>query len=142
MKSKTPRTAVDQLSWRERQVLDALLESGEASAQEVRALLPDPPSYSAVRALLAKLERKGLARHEERGMRYVYAAELGRDEARRTALSRLVRVFFDGSAAAAATGLVRLSAGSASEAELDELERAVTRAREALRKTRRKEERE
>jgi predicted transcriptional regulator len=129
---KNRPTAVEQLSWRERQVFEALLESESANAQEVRGRLPDPPSYSAVRAILAKLERKGLARHEEKGMRYVYSPVVSREGVQRSALTRLVRVFFEGSAAAAATGLVRLSAGDLSEAELDELERVVARAREGL----------
>jgi len=129
---KAPRPqppAVAQLSWREGQVFDALIEAGKAGAREVRNRLPDPPSYSAVRAILAKLERKGLARHEEKGMRYVYSPVVSREGIRRSALHRLVRVFFDGSAAAAAAGLLRLSGGDLSGAELDELERAVAEAR-------------
>jgi BlaI family penicillinase repressor len=119
----------EQLSWRERQVLDALLELGEASVKEVRQSLPDPPGYSAVRALLAKLERKGLAHHRERGMRYVYAPAVSREEARESALSRLVRVFFDGSAAAAVTGIVEISADALSDEELDQLESQIAAAR-------------
>lgn len=122
-------TPLEQLNWRERQVLDALLELGEASAQEVLDRLPEPPSYSAVRALLAKLERKGLARHSERGMRYVYAPAVSRDGVRDSAVARLVRVFFEGSAAAAVAGMVELSADSLSERDLEELERAVAAAK-------------
>jgi predicted transcriptional regulator len=122
-------TPLEQLNWRERQVLDALLELGEASAQEVLDRLPEPPSYSAVRALLAKLERKGLAHHVERGMRYVYSPAVSRDRVRDSAMTRLVRVFFEGSAAAAVAGMVELSADSLSERDLEELERAVASAK-------------
>jgi len=127
-------TPLEQLNWRERQVLDALLELGEASAQEVLERLPEPPSYSAVRALLAKLERKGLARHVERGMRYVYSPAVSREGVRNSAVARLIRVFFEGSTAAAVAGMVELSADSLSEQELEELARTVAAAKAQPRK--------
>lgn len=118
-----------ELSRRERQIMDALLEAGEASAEEVRARLPDPPSNSAVRAMLARLEEKGQVRRREKGLRYVYRPAVSRQEARRSAMSRLVRVFFDGSAAQAVTGLLDESADRLDDAELAELAAAVEEAR-------------
>ena len=118
-----------ELSRRERQIMDVLLAAGEASAEEVRSRLPDPPSNSAVRAMLARLEEKGHATHEEKGLRYVYRPAISRQEAQRSAVSRLVRVFFDGSAAQAVTGLLGQSADQLDDAELDELAAAIEAAR-------------
>ena len=109
--------------------MDILLEKQEATAQEVRVLLTDPPSNSAARALLARLEAKGAITHIERDLRYVYVPVESKQEAQKTALSRLVRVFYDGSFANAVTGLVKQSASTLSDEELDELERAVKDAR-------------
>lgn len=131
-----PRNPLDKLSRRERQIIDVLLTEGEASAEEVRAGLPDPPSNSAVRAMLARLEEKGQVRHAERGLRYVYSATISPEEARRSAVSRLVQVFFDGSMAQAVTGLLDMSAARLDDAELDRLAAAVEqerRRREAAR---------
>ncbi len=119
----------DQLSWRERQVVDALFELGKASVREIREALPQPPAYSTVRALLAKLERKGLARHEQEGARYLYSPAVPARDARSSALSRLVRVFFEGSAARAVSGLVDENASTLSDAELEEIAAAIERAR-------------
>ena len=76
-----------------------------ASAEDIRAQLSDPPSYSAVRAMLAKLEAKGHVRHREEGLRYVYYPTTPRQTARRAAVQQLVRVFFGGSPGEAATAL-------------------------------------
>lgn len=118
-----------ELSRRERQIMDVLLEAGEASAEEVRARLPEPPSNSAVRAMLARLEEKGQVTHGERGLRYVYRPAISRQEAQRSAVSRLVRVFFDGSAAQAVTGLLGQSADQLADADLDGLAAAIEQAR-------------
>lgn len=118
-----------QLSRRERQIMDILLELGEAPAEEVRTRLPDPPSYSAARAMLRKLEEKGMVRHREESLRYVYAPAISRDEARESAVSRLVRVFFDGSAARAVNALVDRSASELSDEDLDRLARTIDEAR-------------
>jgi BlaI family transcriptional regulator, penicillinase repressor len=118
-----------ELSRRERQIMDVLLAAGEASAEEVRSRLPDPPSNSAVRAMLVRLEEKGHATHVEKGLRYVYRPAISRQEAQRSAVSRLVRVFFDGSAAQAVSGLLGQSADQLDDAELDELAAAIEAAR-------------
>jgi BlaI family transcriptional regulator, penicillinase repressor len=114
----------NQLTRRERQIMDALHELGdEASAEEIRAKLPDPPSYSAVRAMLAKLEAKGTIRHKEKGLKYVYSPTATRSAARRSALQRLVRVFFGGSTGAAVNAL--LDAERWSPEELEEMSQRI-----------------
>jgi BlaI family transcriptional regulator, penicillinase repressor len=113
---------------REREIMDVLFEiGGEASAEEIRERLSDPPSYSAVRAMLAKLEAKGVVKHREKGLRYVYSPTTPRTAARRSALKRMVQVFFDGSAGQAMTAL--LNEEKWSDEELDELAREIERAR-------------
>jgi predicted transcriptional regulator len=117
------------LSRRERQIMDAIYQMGEATAQEVLDRLPDPPSYSAVRALLRILEEKGHVRHRRDGQRYVYVPVVSRDRARASALRQLVRTFFDGSPGAAAAALLDLSRDDLTDAELAKLETLVERAR-------------
>lgn len=120
-------TTNDPLSRRERQILDILYAKRTATAAEVLEALPDPPSYSAVRALLRILEDKGHARHEAQGTRYVYLPMVPRERARNSALSRIVKTFFDGSAAQAAAALV--DSGSLSDDELAKLSSLIERAR-------------
>ena len=124
----TPKT--QKLSRREREIMDILLEMREATAQEVRERLPDPPSNSAARALLARLEKKGAIRHIERDLRYVYVPAVTREEAQESALSRLVRVFYDGSLSNAVTGMVEHSEQQLTDEELEKLEAAIRGARE------------
>src|SRR5271166_2080161 len=87
------------LSRRERQIMDVLHARGRATAAEVLAALPDPPGYSAVRALLRILERKGHLKHRNEGARYVYLPRVSRQAASRSALKRVVSTFFAGSVA-------------------------------------------
>jgi BlaI family penicillinase repressor len=127
------RARLHELSRRERQILDALHELGdEASAEAIRAKLPDPPGYSAVRALLARLEAKGAIRHREKGLRYVYSPTTPRTAARRTALQRLIQVFFGGSAGDAVSAL--LEAEDWSRDELEEMSRRIERLQKEKRK--------
>ena len=108
------------LSRRERELLDAIFAiGGEASAEEIREKLSDPPSYSAVRAMLVKLEAKGAVKHKEKGLRYVYSPTTPRKTARKSALRRLVDVFFEGSKEQVVTAL--LDDEKWSEDELDAL---------------------
>ena len=117
----------DPLSRRERQILDVLYARGSATAADVLDALPDPPSYSAVRALLRILESKGHARHEQQGTRYVYLPVVPRDSARRSALKRIVATFFEGSAAQAAAAL--LDSSTLSDDEFNHLSSLIERAR-------------
>lgn len=91
------RFETGQISRRERQVMDILFRKGRATAEEVLEELPDPPSYSAVRALLATLEGKELVTHEKDSRRYVYLPAVPEKKAKRTALRQLLATFFEGS---------------------------------------------
>ncbi|RYD18651.1 MAG: BlaI/MecI/CopY family transcriptional regulator [Verrucomicrobiaceae bacterium] len=86
-----------QISRRERQVMDILFRLGKATAEEVLNELPDPPSYSAVRALLVTLEGKGLVKHGKESRKYVYQPTVPEKKAKRTALKQLIATFFEGS---------------------------------------------
>lgn len=118
-----------ELSRRERQIVDILYARGRATAAEVQAALPDPPSYSAVRAMLRILEDKGHVRHEQDGPRYVYVPTVARDSAKRSAMRHMVRTFFDGSAEQAISALLDDSSARLSDAELDRLARLIDQAR-------------
>ena len=117
-----------QLSRRERQIMDVIYRRGRATAAEVLEDLPDPPSYSAVRALLRLLEAKGHVQHEQDGPRYVYAPTVARDRARRSALKHVVRTFFDGSASEAMAALLDGEA-RLDDGELDRLSAMIEQAR-------------
>lgn len=117
------------LSWRERQVVEAVYARGQATVAEVLEDLPDPPSYSAVRALLAKLERKGLLRHKEEGAKYVYLPTVPRTAARESALERMVNTFFDGSATKAVAAILDLHSLELSDREIDEMAELIDQAR-------------
>ena len=117
----------DPLSRRERQIMDIVYARGQATAAEVIEAMPDPPSYSAVRALLRILEQKGHLRHLQDGPRYVFVPTVSRDRARRSALRNLVRTFFDGSSAQAAAALIDQS--QLSDDEFKRLAEAIDKAR-------------
>jgi BlaI family transcriptional regulator, penicillinase repressor len=119
------------LSRRERQILDILYKHCRATAAEVQAALPQPPSYSAVRALLRILEEKGHVRHEQDGPRYVYLPTVARDNAKRSALRHILQTFFDGSAEQAISALLDESSAKLSSAELDRLARLIETARKS-----------
>jgi predicted transcriptional regulator len=117
------------LSRRERQIMDFLFRVGRASAADVLAGIPDPPSYSAVRAMLRILEEKGHVRHEEEGRAYVFSPTTRKDAARKSALQHLLRTFFDGSTEDAVAALLDLKGQKMSEAELGRIERLVSDAK-------------
>ncbi len=109
--------------------MDILYTQGRATAAEVQAALSDPPSYSAVRAMLRILEDKGHVRHEQDGPRYIYRSTVARDNAKRSALHHLLRTFFDGSREQAISALLDDSSSNLSDAELDRLSRLIDKAR-------------
>ena len=119
------------LSRRERQILDILYQRGQATAADVQNGLPEPPSYSAVRALLRILEEKGHVRHQQDGPRYVYVPTVARDNAKRSALRHVLQTFFDGSAEQAISALLDESSSNLSSAELDRLARLIDSARKS-----------
>ena len=126
--SPTQKKQLQQLSRRERQIMDAIYVAGSATVSEVREALDDAPSYSAVRTLLGILEDKGLLKHEQRGARYIYSPRVSKRVASRSAMRRLVDTFFGGSVGHAAVALID-DADDLSEAELDALQALIDRAR-------------
>jgi predicted transcriptional regulator len=129
MTAKSRRVALPaDLGRRERQILDTVYRRGRASVAEVRDELPDPPSYSAVRGMLNLLKGKGHLRTETDGLRYVYVPVVEAADARRSALAHVVRTFFAGSTADAASALFELSDGKLSRDELAQLARLVNQA--------------
>ena len=109
--------------------MDVIFARGEATASDVAAALPDPPSYSAVRAMLRILEDKGALRHREDGPRYVFMPTESRDKASRSALQRVVQTFFDGSLASAVAALVDAKDSALPPDELARLEAIIKKAK-------------
>jgi predicted transcriptional regulator len=119
----------DALGRRERQIMEAVYRLGRASVAAVLAELPDPPSYSAVRAMLRILEDKGRLRHEQDGPRFIYVPVVPGEKARRTILRDLVKRLFDGSTEQAIAALLDPRATRLEEPELERLERLIRAAR-------------
>jgi predicted transcriptional regulator len=117
-----------QLSRRERQIMDALHSRASGTVAEIRAGLPDPPSYSSVRALLRILEEKGHVRHREEGGRYVYLPCLSRERASRSALKRILATFFGGAVDHAVAALLDATDKKLSAAELKNLQKIIDQA--------------
>jgi predicted transcriptional regulator len=120
---------LNQLSRRERQIMDVVYRLGKACVSDVLDRLPDPPSYSAVRALMRILEEKGHLSHEQDGPRYLYLPTVHRDAAQASALSHLVRTFFGGSTEAAVAALLELPEHGLSGGELERLSRMIDEAK-------------
>jgi len=118
------------LSRRERQIMEVVYREGQAAATDVLAKIPDPPSYSAVRAMLRILEQKGHLRHVAEGNRYVYRPTVPADRARRSALKSLLQTFFEGSPEKAVAALLDMSRSELSAGDLDRLSRLIEQARE------------
>jgi BlaI family transcriptional regulator, penicillinase repressor len=117
------------LSRRERQIMDFLFRVGKATAADVMEGIPEAPSYSAVRALLRILEQKGHIRHEEEGRAYVYMPLVRRADARQSALSHLLKTFFDNSAEQAVAALLAIKGEKMSDAELERMSRLIDAAK-------------
>ena len=111
----------DQLSRRERQIMDILYRLGEASVKEVMDGMKDAPSYSSVRTLIGKLLEKGHVGHKESGLKYVYFPLVAHDQASRSALGNLVKTYFDNSPYLAVNSLLEQSIHDLSDDQLDEL---------------------
>ena len=114
--------------------MDVLYRKESATAAEVLELLPEPPSYSTVRALLRILEQKGHIRHEEKAGKYVFMPTVQREKAKRSAIRHLVQTFFEGSSEDAVAALLDSSSAKLSESELDRLQKLIDKARKGGRK--------
>ena len=123
------RDREEALSRREREILDIVYSRGRATAAEIQDSLQDPPSYSAVRALVRVLEDKGHLKHVQDGPRYVFLPTVPRERARKSALRQLVRTFFDGSAEEAVAALLDLESRRLGKEDLDRLARMIDEAR-------------
>jgi predicted transcriptional regulator len=122
------------LTRREREIMDVIFALGDhATAEDIRTRLSDPPSYSAVRAMLVKLETKGFVRHREEGLRYVYTPTKSRAAAQRNALQKIVQVFFGGSPGQTATALLKQETWT--DDELDMLRAEIEKARKVRRRS-------
>ena len=124
------KKALDRLSRRERQIMELIYASGQATATDVLERLPDPPSYSSVRALLRILESKGHLRHVVEGPRYVFLPPLAPDRARRSAMQSMLQTIFEGSPEKAVAALLDVSRSEMSPDELDRISRLIDKARE------------
>ncbi len=122
-------TKLSQLSRRERQIMDIVYELGEASAKDVESRLQDAPSYSAIRATMNKLAKKGFVTVTERELKYFYSPTIEHEEASRTAVRRLLRTFFKDSPSLAMNTLLDLSRDDISTQELDRLKKVIDEAR-------------
>lgn len=125
-----PNKPNDSLSRRERQIMDIIYRRGSASAAEVMELLPDPPSYSAVRALLRVLEEKGHLRHRQDGARYIFSPTRPRNKAARGALRHVIETFYEGSTEKVIAALLDMSGDNLSQEQLEGLAEAIEKARE------------
>lgn len=123
------QVVISSLPRREREIFEILCSAGEATAAQVREKMADPPSYSAVRTLLSRLEAKSLVDHHVVDQTFVYRSAPQAEQVRESALRQMVRTFFDGSAASAATALLGLTR-TFEPRELDALQRAIDEAKE------------
>jgi BlaI family penicillinase repressor len=117
------------LSRRERQIMDALYQRGKSSASEVRAAMPDAPSYSAVRAMLRILEEKGHVRHQAEGLKYAYLPTVPRDKAKRSAVKHLVDTFFKDAPDQVVAALLDVSSTRLTREDLDRMAEMIDKAR-------------
>ncbi|HEV8609894.1 MAG TPA: BlaI/MecI/CopY family transcriptional regulator [Thermoanaerobaculia bacterium] len=122
--------ALTNLSRRERQIMDAVYRLGRATATDVLGQIPEPPSYSAVRAMLRVLENKGHLRHVLEGKSYVYTPTLGRSRASRSALQNMLKTFFEGSTEKAVAALLDMSRADLTDDEFARLSRLIDQARQ------------
>ena len=118
-------SALAGLSRRERQIMDILYRQGKASASEVRELMEDAPSYSAVRAMLRVLEEKGHVRHQAEGLKYVYVPTVARDKAKRTAVKHVMETFFNGSPEQIVAALLDVASTRLTREELDRMSQLI-----------------
>jgi predicted transcriptional regulator len=131
MRRQTTDKVLRKLSRRERQVMDIVYAGGQATANEIHAALPDPPTYSATRAVIRTLEEKGYIDHQEQGLRYVYRPTIPVDKARKSALAHILSTFFQGSPARLMAALLDDASMTVSRDELRALEDLIREAKEA-----------
>jgi len=114
---------------RQRQVLDIVYRLGEVSAADVQRALREDISYSAVRSVLRTLEEKGLVKHREKDLKYVYSPVVPKSRASRSALSHVIRTFFDDDPAHAMKALLDVSRSRGYDVDYTALKRLIDQAR-------------
>lgn len=124
----TEKIGLEDLPWRERQVVEIIYRLQEATAAQIQEQLDEPPSNSAIRAMLSRLEDKGVLTHREEGQRYLYKAVEAKTKVADSALKKLVGVFFNDSPASAATALLGMS-DKLSSADIDQLQALIDKAK-------------
>jgi BlaI family penicillinase repressor len=127
---KPDKASLSNLSRRERQIMEIVYSHGSVSAQQVLEKIPSPPSYSAVRAALSLLEKKGLLRHARRGLKYFFEATVPANSARVPALRRMIEVFFNNSAESVVATMLNNEALKITDEELDRLEKMIRSAKQ------------
>jgi predicted transcriptional regulator len=118
-----------QLSRRERQIIDILYRLGRASAAEIHAALPDPPSYTAIRTHLTLLEEKKHVKHESDGTRFIYSPVVSREEMGEQAIEGVLRTFFNDSVDLVITALIKRRQTQLSAEQIERLEQMIGQAR-------------
>jgi len=127
-----PKTIHERLTRREREIMNAIFAlQNRASAEEIRARLASPPGDSSVRVMLTRLEKKGLLKHQQDGLRYIYSATISPAVARKSALQQYVQSFFGGSLRQMMTALVAEAPWT--DDELDALKAEIDRVRKEKR---------
>jgi BlaI family penicillinase repressor len=123
-----PKQSAERLTRREREIMNAVFALGNrASAEDIRLRMISPPSYSSVRVMLTRLEKKGYVKHQEDGLRYIYSATISQAAAKRSALQQFLQTFFGGSLRQMMTALVR--EGSWNDDDLEALRSEIERVR-------------
>ncbi len=128
--SKTANPGKDGFSRREREIMDALYKLGKATAAQIQAAMPDPPSYTAIRTLLTILEKKGHIRHRADGPRYIYEPKVAREKMAQKAVKSVLTTFFDNSVEGVVAALLNQQDQKLSCEELDRLAQLIQKARE------------
>lgn len=118
-----------ELSKRERQLLDALYRIGKGTAAEIRAEVPNPPTYTAVRTHLTNLETKGFVRYESDGVRYIYEPVVPREEMAKTVIGGVLETFFENRLELVVSTLLRRKEGKVDREDLDKLAQLIEEAR-------------
>lgn len=118
------------LSRREREIMDVAIELKKCSVQEIQQALPDPPSYSTVRALLARMVEKGVLRFSQEGAKYIYSPLMDERRVQQSALARIIKTFFKGSRTQAVNALLDMEAEAITTREIEEIERTIARLKE------------
>jgi predicted transcriptional regulator len=117
------------LSRRERQIMDVIYRRGQATALDVIGEIPEPPSYSTIRALLVVLEKKGHLKHTKEGAKYLYAPVRSRQQAAKSALKRVLKTFFESSVEKAVAALLDNSDKKLSDQDLDRMAKLIEKAK-------------